>query len=701
MGYIVKTWDTIKNLDPNNLNRIEQGIKTSHDTIEILSEEVSNLQLKQLDIVRDLNTLIKDSPNIIKTLTDITNILNNNDVSSTLNNVDTFLSKLPQTLSVSEIKQIYKNLKLDSFLHLSDIRVNNSSIVKDNYVNIEVPLVDTSLNINSYNAISNSAVTSALDSIGDTISNYLKDINIPTRLSELEEDDIHQVVTKKEKSLWNSYEYKFLTELPEHNHDLLYSKLTHTHEDIISLIPVVPRHLSQFINDVPYASEEYVKQNGGKIDKVYINLIEQPITNKQLYINIPTDLGDFTNNVRYIKSGEEEDPTVPAWAKEKTKPFYTYNEILNRPTKLSDLTNDLDFISKSSIETLISNSGKTTKDYTDTTISNLIDSAPDTLNTLNELAIAIQNNDSLIDTLNSAIGTKADKTDLDNYLPLTAGPDKKVTGDLYVQDGTNTKNLYLGKNARLRDNGAGAFVISTSGSLYFRPSGDGNATNGLELTSSAFKPQSNEGNSLGTSGSRWKEIHGTAIYQNGKQVANKEDIPTDYAASSHSHTKADITDFSHTHTKSEITDFDNYLPLAGGTLTGHLTGPSFTGRLRGTDTRSANGAPSTYQTSAYGISEFQEFKGASTIGAPNTNEKSFVYLKTYVPWGDSSGGLPSQLAIGDGLAYRTASSDSVWNAWKTLATTEDLANYVTLNTTQTITGTKTFGTIYATTIYLS
>ena len=46
------------------------------------------------------------------------------------------------------------------------------------------------------------------------------------------------------------------------------------------------------------------------------------------------------------------------------------------------------------------------KDYTDTAIANLVDSAPETLNTLNELATAIQENEDVVDALNQSIGSK-------------------------------------------------------------------------------------------------------------------------------------------------------------------------------------------------------------------------------------------------------------------------------------------------------
>lgn len=54
------------------------------------------------------------------------------------------------------------------------------------------------------------------------------------------------------------------------------------------------------------------------------------------------------------------------------------------------------------------------KDYTDTAIANLVDSAPETLNTLNELAVAIQENEDVVDALNQSIGSKQDTiTDLE------------------------------------------------------------------------------------------------------------------------------------------------------------------------------------------------------------------------------------------------------------------------------------------------
>lgn len=63
----------------------------------------------------------------------------------------------------------------------------------------------------------------------------------------------------------------------------------------------------------------------------------------------------------------------------------------------------------------ITSSNFSSKNYIDTSIANLVDSAPETLNTLNELATALQENQDLTTTLNQAIGEKATLEDLNNH----------------------------------------------------------------------------------------------------------------------------------------------------------------------------------------------------------------------------------------------------------------------------------------------
>lgn len=76
------------------------------------------------------------------------------------------------------------------------------------------------------------------------------------------------------------------------------------------------------------------------------------------------------------------------------------------------------------------------KYYTDTAITNLVDSAPETLNTLNELAIAITENQSIIETLDSAITNKQDLL-VDNInIKTVNGTSILGSGDITIESGS-------------------------------------------------------------------------------------------------------------------------------------------------------------------------------------------------------------------------------------------------------------------------
>lgn len=46
-----------------------------------------------------------------------------------------------------------------------------------------------------------------------------------------------------------------------------------------------------------YATEDYVDENGGKIDKIKVNNVEQTITNKTVNITVPEDISDLNDDV--------------------------------------------------------------------------------------------------------------------------------------------------------------------------------------------------------------------------------------------------------------------------------------------------------------------------------------------------------------------------------------------------------------------
>lgn len=88
----------------------------------------------------------------------------------------------------------------------------------------------------------------------------------------------------------------------------------------------------------------------------------------------------------------ETDPTVPAWAKNKDKPTYSYEEITNTPS-------------------IPSIAGLATEDFVRNKINELVNSAPSTLDTLGELAQALKQNGNVVQALNTSVATKQSATD--------------------------------------------------------------------------------------------------------------------------------------------------------------------------------------------------------------------------------------------------------------------------------------------------
>ena len=87
-----------------------------------------------------------------------------------------------------------------------------------------------------------------------------------------------------------------------------------------------------------------------------------------------------------------------------------YNDLTSKP----DIPVPSEVINSNSTNETVSTS-KAVFDYVNNQVSGLVGAAPDTLDTLEELAAAIQDNKDVIDVLDAAITNKADKSALSNY----------------------------------------------------------------------------------------------------------------------------------------------------------------------------------------------------------------------------------------------------------------------------------------------
>lgn len=98
-----------------------------------------------------------------------------------------------------------------------------------------------------------------------------------------------------------------------------------TSDRVDSLFKIIPRYTSDLENDSGFITDN----------------------------DIPTKLSSFTNDVGYITSYTETDPTVPSWAKQSTKPTYTASEVgaLPSSTVIPTVNNSTITIKKNTSDT--------------------------------------------------------------------------------------------------------------------------------------------------------------------------------------------------------------------------------------------------------------------------------------------------------------------------------------------------------------
>lgn len=102
--------------------------------------------------------------------------------------------------------------------------------------------------------------------------------------------------------------------------------------------------------------------------------------------------------------------------------------------------------------------------------------------------------------------------------------------------------------------------------------------------------------------------------------------------------------------------------------------------LREEDTRSLNKEPSYYMTH-YGKLMLPEFKQKNTIGLTTPGTDPYVFMITFSPWSDASGGLPTQLAFdhANGMYTRGATSETAWGSWRKVWTQGDAVTGAVFN----------------------
>lgn len=128
------------------------------------------------------------------------------------------------------------------------------------------------------------------------------------------------------------------------------------------------------------------------------------------------DIGDKNINYKNLEKFKENLDNIIPKRKTLSQAEYdllTYEEKHNGTVYfISDGIANISEADKDYIDSQDNQILESVKTYTDTVIVDLIDSAPEELNTLNKLAIAVQTNNTAIDTLNTAVEDKLNKSDI-------------------------------------------------------------------------------------------------------------------------------------------------------------------------------------------------------------------------------------------------------------------------------------------------
>jgi hypothetical protein len=147
----------------------------------------------------------------------------------------------------------------------------------------------------------------------------------------------------------------------------------------------------------------------------YITVVPADLANT-IGSYIPEEEKGISGGVATLNSsGVIPDSQIPSGIARDTEIITSYNDLDDVPTLFSGSYTDLtekptlfsgSYDDLSNKPTIPSLTGYATETYVETAVSNLVDSAPGTLNTLNEIAAAINDDASYAATITTALGTK-------------------------------------------------------------------------------------------------------------------------------------------------------------------------------------------------------------------------------------------------------------------------------------------------------
>ena len=271
--------------------------------------------------------------------------------------------------------------------------------------------------------------------------------------------------------------------------------------DVNIAIPAVPTKTSQLTNDSGYITEKDIptidlsdvatkEDLTSKVDKEtgksliadseierlkdvknYDDTeIKQSLNNKADTSDIPTKISDLTNDSEFatktqllgkVDKWSDASGNVTVLGQQATTGFNPIKVAYAEPLAGALTTYQLG--GTISVNSPTQDKHAANKKYVDTKIADLINSAPDTLDTLGEIATAIKDNEEVVEALNDAIGKKVDKVDGKGLSTNDFTTDEKVKlGNLTNYDDTELKGLINNKVDKVTGKGLSTNDYTTS-----------------------------------------------------------------------------------------------------------------------------------------------------------------------------------------------------------------------------------------------
>lgn len=181
--------------------------------------------------------------------------------------------------------------------------------------------------------------------------------------------------------------------------------------------------------------------------------LEKPIVSEKYSVNIVNKNNDIIDSELHkldLKNQSQDEllatkESLNTHSNDKSNPHkVTKSQIgLGNSNNTSDIDKPVSTAQREAIDLALSQSNH----YTDLKIADLINGAPETLDTLKELADALSENETFMEALNAAIGEKADQTELDGHINnsvihvTSSNKDSWNSAVEHISDNSNPHNV--------------------------------------------------------------------------------------------------------------------------------------------------------------------------------------------------------------------------------------------------------------------